>query len=328
MRNIAILVFDSAWAGSIAMCVEMFNVANAFSVKQLGREQIEATLVGVDDHATISFSGIGIDPSATIDECSGVFDAILIPTVWNIDSGFLERHKKLYPWLNTQYEQGALLFGLLTGAYLMAEAGLLDQRLATTHWKFADDFRRRYPHVKLQAQLMQTEDQGLYCGGGVTATMDLSIQLIHRFCGSTIAQQCERHCLMGSRRDYRRTSHAASENTLRIEPYNDARIKEVQQWIDTHYTEPLSLEEIGARFGFSQRNLTRRFKSATGMTLFQYLQAKRLIVAKAVLRTTSDAIQDVCFNVGYDSMTVFGRQFKAYTGKTPSEYRKSSILEN
>lgn len=325
MKHIAILVLDSAWAGSITMCAEMFNVASAFGHKQLGVGQLKVSYIGLNDQEASTFSGVLIEPEFTIYNCRQGYDAVLIPTIWDVDSVFLGNHGPLYAWLRNQYDQGAMLFGLLTGAYLMAEAGLLDGRVATTHWKYADDFRQRYPEVNLQAQRLQTEDERLYCCGGVTASMDFSIQLIQKFCGSVIAQQCERHCLMGSRRDYKVLNRVVDEIDLTLSEHGDARIADVQEWMRAHYAEPLSLEEVGARFGFSQRNLTRRFKAATGITFFQYLQDFRLSVAKALLRTSGHSVQDVCFNVGYDSLTVFGRRFKALTGVSPSQYQKQSI---
>ena len=144
--------------------------------------------------------------------------------------------------------------------------------------------------------------------------------MIQEFCGALIAQQCERHCLMGSRRDYQRLNIDMVER----KQHADARILAIQSWLENHYADPISLPEITARFGFSQRNLNRRFKTATDKSPQQYLQEYRLEIAKELLRHDELSIQQICFNVGYESLTVFGRRFKAYTTFSPSTFREQT----
>jgi transcriptional regulator GlxA family with amidase domain len=149
--------------------------------------------------------------------------------------------------------------------------------------------------------------------------MDLTIYLIQIFCGQNIAQLCERHCLMGTRRDYQRLT----VDTIERKQHQDTRILAIQDWVETHYAEPISTNELTARFGFSTRNLTRRFKASTGVSLQVYIQEYRLEIAKTLLEDSSLSIQEICFKVGYESLTVFGRRFKAYTGYSSSQYRNS-----
>lgn len=316
MKRIAILVLESCWSASVMLPAEIFNTAVIFA-QRYGRANLEVTLLGMDTQPVNSFSGIYIQPQESI-AADYQYDAILLPTIWNLDTEYLAKHQSLYPWLKAQHHQGALLFGALTGSYLMAEAGLLDGLSATTHWKYASDFRKRYPKVNLQAERMQTFEHRLYCGGGVMASMDLSLNLIQRFCGNAIAQQCERHCLMGSRRDYKRLNI----DTQPAKRHNDMRILHIQDWLEAHYAEPLSLEEVSERFGFSQRNLSRRFKKATGKPLYAYLRDYRIEVAKQLLQHSTSSVQEVCFNVGYESLTVFGRQFKAVVGESATVFRE------
>lgn len=320
MKHIAIFVSESAWAGSITLTLEILKTALAFDSRREPAYAID--LVGLDGQPVKTYGNISITPDMPLSQASEQYDAILLPTVWGIDSAYLAKHSVLYPWLTQQHRTGALVFGLLTGSYLMAEAGLLDHRIATTHWHFAEDFRRRYPKVRLQAEQMQTVENRLYCGGGVNAAMDLSIHLIKTFCGMNIAQLCERHCMMGTRRDYQKLT----VDMVGAKQHFDERILNIQNWIETHYAEPVGLAEITARFGFSTRNLTRRFKQATGKSLQIYIQQYRLEIAKTLLENSQHSIQEICFNVGYESLTVFGRRFKAYTGVSASQYREAQKI--
>lgn len=317
MKNIAIFVCESAWAGSISLNLEILKTALAFQQAQGEPLAFTISLIGLNHEPVNSFGNILFTPDYSLAETEMHFDAIFLPAIWDVNTHYLKRHASLYPWLCEQYQHGALLLGLLTGTYLMAEAGLLNHCSATTHWSFADDFRQRYPDVNLKAAAMQTAENRLYCGGGINASLDLSLHLIQQFCGAAIAQQCERHCLMGTRRDYQKLT----VDTINSKQHGDTRIIAVQNWLETHYAEPLGLEEISARFGFSVRNLNRRFKAATGKAPQEYLKEYRLDIAKVLLLTTQKSVQEICFNVGYESLTVFGRRFKAYTGSSASEYR-------
>ena len=320
IKRLALYICNNAWAGSISLTIEMFNTAMAFQKRLAQAPSFSLTLIGTDLQDIETFSGITIKPERSIKELEETFDAILLPTIWNVNDAMLDNQSALYPWLNKQHQNGASIFASLTGAYLIAETGLLDGMTATTHWHNAQDFRIRYPKVVLQAEKMQTYGNKIYCGGSVNAVMDLSTNLIQEFCGPLIAQQCERHCLMGSRRNYQRLNIDMIER----KQHEDARILSVQSWLENHYAEPISLPEIIARFGFSQRNLNRRFKAATGKSPQQYLQEYRLEIAKELLRHNELSIQQICFNVGYESLTVFGRRFKAYTTFSPSQFREQS----
>ena len=320
MKRIAIFICESAWAGSISLTLELFKTALIFQQRQQQAPAFSTTLIGLSNRPVTTFGDIVFKPDIPLKQATSDYDAILLPAVWGISSQYLQQYSALYPWLRHQYESGALLFGLLTGSYFMAEAGLLAGRRATTHWHYAEDFRRRYPNVMLKAEKMQTVDGRLYCGGGVNASMDLSMHLIQQFCGPLIAQQCERHCLMGTRRDYQKLTI----DTVDSKQHHDMRILDIQHWLETHYAEPLGLEEITARFGFSQRNLNRRFKAATGKSPLAYIHEYRLEVAKELLMHSDQSIQQICFNVGYESLTTFGRRFKAYIGCSASDFRKNS----
>ncbi len=318
MKQIAIVLYEGAWAGSITLPLEILQTALIFQKRQQEQSQFEITLVGLKKEAINSFSQLSISPQCAFDDTDISYDAILLPATWTIDDDFLNKHAPLSSWLIKQYNQGTHFYCFLTGTYLLAQTGLINHRQATTHWHYADDFRARFPSVNLMAEKIRTSDKHIHCCGGVNASLDLTLDLIQNLCGNLIAQQCERHCLMGTRRDYQ---HFNIDTSV-YKKHNNSRILAIQHWLEEHYAEPIALAEISARFGFSTRNLTRKFKETTGLTLQIYTQQYRLEVAKHLLIGSEQSIQEICFNVGYESLTVFGRRFKAYTKLSASLYRQ------
>ena len=326
MKRVGIYATHGAWSSSISMPREMFYMAQALG-RDSGGFEVDIQVFGLDTQPVSTFGNfpitpeIGLEPGADLaDPEPPNYDAVILPTLSQINAQAIAANAALYPWLQRQHSRGAIICGELTGVFLMAEAGLLDGVEATTHWRYADNFRRRYPRVELRATEMLTLQKRLYCSSGVSASMDVYIHLIAKLCGQAIAQQCERFCAMGTRRNYQR----ASINVDEFKQHEDAAILAVQNWLERHHAEPITIAELAARFGISQRNLTRRFNRATGESPRGYLQHYRLEMAKELLVTTQNSIQDICFDIGYESMTVFGRRFRQYTGLSPSAYRQRS----
>jgi len=257
--NIAIFVCESVWMGSVSLTIEMLETASAFE-RSLGRKQtLNYSLIGKSSESITSFSGLKITPNLALN-ISPDYDAIYFPTVWALDEKLLSSNAEVSDWLVQQNVNKPIILGLLTGSYFMAQAGLLNHRVATTHWKFAEDFRRRYPLVSLKANLMTTSDQNLHCAGSVAASMHLTMNLIQSACGTAVAQQVERHCLMGYRAQHPWVGDSYA-GTLEV---SDRRVEEVLIWMDQNLSESISLDEVCARFGFSKRGLVKsilRFRS-------------------------------------------------------------------
>lgn len=319
MKYIAFLVSRGCWAGSVSLVTDLLSMAARLSASG-ATPSLALDMIALDDTEQGSlhtFSGLqlaGLKPFAQVRR---QYHAVFLPTLWQVDGADLERWRDCYPWLAGQYRQGAYLLGTLTGSFLMAEAGVLNGRRATTHWASARLFAERYPEVDLQASQLVTRDGRLLCAGAINAVIDLTFFLIEQFCGSAVAQQCERHCLMGTRRTY-----LSAPVTIEVrEDHNDDLVRQVQAWLASHYAEPFSLEEVAARFCISSRNLRRRFSLACGESLSDYLQRYRIAVARELLASTQLPVSRICFDVGYLSQTVFGRFFKKHTGQTPTDYR-------
>lgn len=227
-------------------------------------------------------------------------------------------HAALYPWLRAQRRQGAIIAGACAGTPLIAESGLLEGKAATTHWGVVDQCRRRYPSVRWQPERILTEAEGIVCGGGVYAAVDLSLYLIEKLCGHRVAMETARALVLNTPRAWQ-IGYSAEPPGF---SHEDERIARVQDWLFRHFDEGASTESLAARANMSPRAFARRFKMATGDTATAYVQKLRINAAKHLLENDLRSVQDVSYAVGYTDVTFFRDLFKRRTGTTPRAYRE------
>jgi transcriptional regulator GlxA family with amidase domain len=244
-------------------------------------------------------------------------DLIVVPTAEFDIEASLKANAVLLPWLRKRHAKGATVAGICTGVILLAQAGLLDGRPATTHWAIADECRRRFPRVKWQPERFVTEGNRVFCGGGVYASIDLSLFLVERYCGHEVAVQTAKALLLETPRLWQ-APYAAEP---RRSDHTDDSIKKAQGWMFQHFKEEVSMDGLAARVGMSPRNFARRFKTATGERPLEYLHRLRIEAARHLLESKPKSVADVSAAVGYEDQAFFRRLFKRYTGAAPRAYR-------
>ncbi|MEO3429035.1 helix-turn-helix domain-containing protein [Pelagibius sp. CAU 1746] len=224
-------------------------------------------------------------------------------------------------WVRQQYEGGAVVAAVCTGSVLLAEAGLLDGRTATTHWAFERLFATHFPAVKLSVKdLMLPDAPGgrILTSGGAASWEDLVLHLIARFCGDAEARRMAKAFLIGDRSDGQ-LPYAAM---VKPRPHDDQAIADCQQWIAEHYAAPNPVSRMAERSGLPERSFKRRFQAATGFKPVVYVQTLRVEEAKEYLETTDWPTEQVGATVGYEDPAFFRRLFKRHTGITPARYRQ------
>ena len=211
----------------------------------------------------------------------------------------------------------AIISCLHTGAFILAEAGLLDNKVATVYWRMIDDFKTRYPKVILQPEKSITSADNIYCAAGITSGMELAGYLMERVWGVEVAARVSRHFLMD-------IPESPVELQLALDQqkrHNDSRIQAAQQWMEANFSSDFLLEEVADKVGLSLRSFRRRFKEATGDPPMQYLQRIRLETTKQLLATSILGVDQIAYRVGFDDASYFSRLFKQKLRTTPSEYR-------
>ncbi|BAX62399.1 GlxA family transcriptional regulator [Burkholderia stabilis] len=326
MPLIRIWAVDHALASGIAAPTDIFTAANHLAPSmRAGRPQapFRWRIESIDGKPVRTASGQPSAVDGTIDGHSAA-DAIWLtaPFVADLDR-LLDRPASLAPLLDAlrrQHARGTLIATYCTGAFLLAEAGLLDGRAATTHWSKAPSFRARYPDVALRASDVLTEQDGILCGGAITSYQNLALRIVDTLANPRLAAAVARLMLIDMNR-VSQDSFIDFERMDRTRPA-DPSVARALRWMERHLREPFSLARLSDHVAMSERTLHRRFKDAVGAPPLKYLQTLRIEVAKRMLADTKTGIETICERVGYTDIGGFRQLFKRETGLSPGEYRR------
>ncbi|MBU3917145.1 helix-turn-helix domain-containing protein [bacterium] len=320
MKHITFLAVQNALGTSIMMPMEMHYIA--WLIWRRSRKNEEMTdlrfdIVSRDGKNVTCFNGFPISVTGSIDDIRTT-DLIIVSGVWIEIEKMLEENQRAVPWLIEHYKKGVALSSVSTGAFLLAETGLLDGKEATTYWRFVDLFKKKYPTVNLKPERMISSADNIFCSSGVNSGCDLSMYLIEKTYGTDVARQVEKTYLV----DSANTNPSINISFSGQKFHTDKTILATQQWIEENYAKDFLLEEVAVRFGMSLRTFTRRFKLATGESVMVYLHRVRIEIAKEFLKKSDLNVNEIAFKVGYEDMGFFYRLFKKHTGFTPNAYRK------
>jgi transcriptional regulator GlxA family with amidase domain len=240
----------------------------------------------------------------------------LVRTGYVIDA-VIACNSGVVPWLRRWAAQGTKVAGVCSGVALLAEAGLLAGKRATTHWGLTQVYRNRFPDVHWEPEYLITDEADVFCSGGINSAADLSLYLVERFSGREVALACAKALLI----EMPRTWQVAFSHVSLHKHHQDEAVQKVQDWLHEHICEPISVDAIAARVAMSPRNFGRRFKNATGHTPLSYIHAARVQIAKQLLEEGKRTVQEVSCDVGYEDAIYFRELFKRHTGVCPTEYR-------
>ncbi|NIE64272.1 helix-turn-helix domain-containing protein [Burkholderia sp. Ax-1719] len=327
MAIIRIWVYDGILASGVAGPVDVFNAANHFRARaaaaqsgSLSAPPLSWRVESLDGQPVTAASGQTINVDGKIDPRKRT-DAVLLtaPFFSNIDEfiGQREQLNALSSALRRLRKAGAVLAAYCTANYLLAEAGLLDSRAATTHWARAADFARRYPRVELRSRELLIAQEGIISGGSVTSYLNLAVQLVETFAGEALATKTAKSLLI----DMNRTSQASYATLLDEHGHTDTLVARAQKQMEDSLQQGFQLGELAASLAVSERTLNRRFKEAVGLAPLAYLQNLRIEVAKRLLESRPIALEAVSQRVGYNDISTFRQLFRRKTGMSPGEYR-------
>jgi transcriptional regulator GlxA family with amidase domain len=319
--DVTIVMFDDGLSSTAVMPSEIFFAAGSLW-NMLNDQPIHPAFrvrtVSVDGRAVRSPCGYTMTPEASIEEVTRS-DIVIVPTSgMDIDLKLAE-NGALLAWLGRHHAQGAYVVGVCMGSAYLAAAGLLDGRIATTHWAVAEYMMRRFPDVRWQPDLFVTEDQRVLCSGGIGSAVDISLYLVEKFCGHEIAVQTAKALLLPMPRLHQHQSGYAVFPVSRA--HDDARIREIEAYLQHNFRDETSTLALAARACMSERTFVRHFKAATGRLPAAYVQALRIEAAKLMLEHESRPVQSIAASIGYNDVAFFRSLFKRATGMTPQQYR-------
>ncbi len=319
---VTIMAFDNSMEMSIVMARDMWHAgalalqntdpSSAFDPDKL------VAVVSQEGNPVRTFNGSMYQPDFPMEEIEHT-DLVVVSGIWCSAEELIARNRAATEWLARRHREGAIISCLHTGTFILAESGLLDNKVATVYWRMIDEFRSRYPRVILQPEKNITSSGKLYCSAGIASGMELGIYLMEKIWGVEVAARVSRHFLM----DIPETPLEFQLAFDQQKRHSDERIQAAQQWMEANFSSDFLLEEVAEKVGLSPRSFRRRFKDAVGEPPMQYLQRIRIETAKHLLATSALGVDQIGYRVGFEDASYFSRLFKQKTRATPGQYRAS-----
>ena len=263
-----------------------------------------------------SAQGFRIDASHGLEGLVGA-DIVIIP-FWRDPA---ERPAQpLLDALIAARHRGAQIVGLCLGTYVLAYAGLLEGRRASTHWEYEQDFMSRFPAVQLDTNALYVDDEGLVTSAGTAAGLDCCLYLVRQYYGSAIANKVARRLVIPP---YREGGQAQFIEQPVPASTRDTRMNQLLDHLRAHLAEPHTLDTLAANTLMSRRTFTRRFHQATGLSVGEWLLAERLRRSQELLEVSGHSIERIAELIGFKSATSLRNHFRARFAVSPSEWRRA-----
>lgn len=283
---------------------------------------VRVRLVSETSDEQTAGNGIIVRPHLSVSRADDA-DIILVPDIMLMPNESIKgKLPALMAWINECYARGAVVASVCTGSLFLAEAGLLHNRPATTHWAALSHFSRDYPSVQLRQDsiLVATgEGERIVTAGGGASWHDLLLYLIARFIAPVQSVRMAKLYLL----QYHSASQLPYACATISSQHSDRVIAQVQGWMAQHFNSPTPVASMIQQTGLTERTFKRRFKAATGLAPIEYVHNLRLEAAKQMLEVGNQSVADIAIEIGYDDPTFFRRLFKRKTALSPAQYRRS-----
>ncbi|MEW5685397.1 MAG: GlxA family transcriptional regulator [Pseudomonadota bacterium] len=309
-RRIAVVVFPNFQLLDAAGPLSAFDIAGRFSP---GAYDVRVLAPG-GGH-TLSTAGAGFMAE---DLSEGPWDTVMVSG--GDATQAVREFVAIMDWLKRVAGSTRRMTSVCSGAYFLAEAGLLDGRRCTTHWSRTDHFARRYPKVKLDADRIYIRDGDVWTSGGITAGIDLALALIEDDLGGDIARRTAQQLVVHQRRPGGQSQFSALVDM----GGRNGRFAELMDWMRERLAEPLSVEKLAAQAAMSPRNFARAFTAETGTTPAKAVERLRLEAARTAVETGHDPIDRVAETAGFGDPERMRRAFLRAFGQPPQALRRAA----
>ena len=316
-RDIAFLILPTVQLLDLAGPVQAFDAANF-----LGADY-KIIYCGMGDEITsgqdLILSNIEPFNDVTLDKD----DLLFIPGISgkHIESGeFRKYSSNLYDWLREQHKSEVKLCSVCNGAFILAEAGLLDGLSCTTHWERFDQLESEYPELRVLKDQLFVKNESIYTSAGIASGIDLALSIIEEEHGSFFASKVAKELVVYMRRE---SSQSQVSTYLDYRSHINPGIHDVQDMIVNNQGIKLSLDELSDTARMSTRNLTRIFKRSTGLTISEYTNKIRLELASTLMNNPKLSIENIAARCGFEDARQFRRLWNSAHGKSPSQSRQN-----
>ena len=293
-----------------------FQTANDFLTTFGKKPVFEVEYVGLSQHVPANNGEYMVKTDRLLKDVSST-DLLIIPPTFGDTLKGIEANAEAIPYFKKLHENGASLASLCIGAFLLAETGLLNGKKCSTHWAHINEFRDRYPEVEVEDGAIITEHDNIYSSGGASSLWNLVLYLIEKFADRQTAVMISKYFAL----DIGRDSQSQFAMFKGQRNHGDLEIQKVQDYIESHYEDKITIESLATLINTGRRTFERRFKEATNNTSIEYIQRVRIEAAKRFFEASRKNVSEIMFDVGYTDTKAFRDTFKKITGLTPIEYR-------
>jgi len=318
-RRIAMLAFPNVQVLDVMGPLEVFSRTSRW-LRDHGKRPDHAyvvEIVGLKRGVFHTSSGLRLYADRGIDDVGAGIDTLMIAGGLGVEQ--YRAHPGLKRWIRRQSRGVRRLASICTGAFLLAEAGLLKGRRATTHWNHCSDLSRDFPDIQVEPDRIFVREGSLYTSAGVTAGMDLALALVEEDFGRDVALAAARELVMFLKRPGGQAQFSAQ---LSVQLAEHEPLRELQAYIQEHPGDDLSIERLATRVAMSARNFARVFTREVGKTPARYVASVRLETARRLLEETSEPLEAVCAQSGHGTPESMRRAFLRTVGVPPGQYRE------
>lgn len=310
-HTVAVIVFEGISMFHLAVPCMVFGE----DLARLGVPRYRLLICAIAPGLNATMSGFNIEVHHDLSILAEA-DTVIVPA-WRDPE---ERPPEvLLDALRAAHARGSRIVGLCLGAFVLAEAGLLDGRVASTHWVWSDDFARKYPRVKLDKKVLYVDNGDILTSAGTAAAIDCCLHLLRCDHGAEVANRIARRMVVAPHRDGGQAQYI--EQPLPRNSGSD-QLTTTLDWAIEHLEQPLSLDVLATRAAMSRRNFTRRFKLKTGTNVSQWLLNHRLAVVQRLLETSDKTIDHIAEIAGFGSTVSLRQHFSATFSVSPAAYRR------
>ena len=310
---VAALVADGTAPFELGVACEVFGIDRS---ADLGVPWYRFMVVAVDEPPITTKAGFTIDTPHRLADLRRA-DTIVVP-VWKPEHR--DPDDELLDALRAAHARGARLLSVCSGAFVLAAAGLLDGRRATTHWMYTDELAARYPRVRVDPDVLYVDDGDVMTSAGTAAGIDLCLHVVRKDFGAAVANAVARRMVVPPHRDGGQAQYIA-------DPVPGCTgtdlFTETMSWMVEHLDEQVTVEELAERSAMSPRTFARRFRASTGTTPLQWVLRQRVLLAQRLLETTDEPVERIAAQCGFGTAAGMRQHFARFVHTTPQAYRRT-----
>lgn len=312
MHTVAVVVYDRVAVFEMGVPCEVFGIDRS----AMGLPNYRVLVCAAEPGPLTTAIGYGIQPRHGLRSMSQA-DTIVVPSWRDVRETPPE---PLLRALRSAYRRGARIASLCAGAFVLAHAGLLDGRRATTHWMYSDALAERFPQVDVDPTVLYVDEGSILTSAGTASGIDLCLHMVRKDHGAEVANAFARRMVVPPHRD---GGQAQFVQTPMAAPSDGNHLAATLEWALEHLDEPLTVEQLAAHAHRSPRTFARHFRAETGTTPLRWLLAQRIAAAQRMLETTDEPVAEVAIGCGFGSSAALRMHFGRLLGTSPASYRRT-----